>query len=122
MVEWFTFTQIFIALAAGVLCLVLGFAGRTPSDLSMGPIALITVLLIAQLVVSAIAPAVGNSPTGSLLEFWMYQVAIVIVPLLAMVWALVERGRWSVVVLGVAGLAVSVMLYRMWIIWTVQGA
>ncbi|GAA4164588.1 hypothetical protein GCM10022286_26540 [Gryllotalpicola daejeonensis] len=118
MVEWFTFTQIFIALAAGALCLVLGFAGRTPSDLSMGPIALVTVLLIAQLVMAAIAPAVGNSPTGSLLEFWMYQVAIVIVPLLAMVWALVERGRWSVVVLGVSGLAVAIMLYRMWVIWT----
>lgn len=122
MIEWFTFTQIFIALAAGVLCLVLGLAGRRPSDLSMGPIALVTVLLIAQLVTSAIAPGVGNRPTGSLLEFWMYQVAIVLVPLLAMIWALVERGRWSVVVLGVSGLAVSVMLYRMWIIWTVQGA
>jgi hypothetical protein len=121
-VEWFTFTQIFIALAAGVLCLVLGLIGRTPSDFSMGPIALVAVLLIAQLVMSAIAPAVGNHPTGSLLEFWMYQVAIVIVPLLAMVWALVERGRWSVVVLGLSGLAVAIMLYRMWIIWTVQGA
>jgi hypothetical protein len=117
-VEWFTFTQIVIALAAGVLCLVLGLIGRTPSDLSMGPIAFVALLLIAQLVTSAIAPAVGNHPTGSLLEFWMYQVAIVLVPLLAMVWALVERGRWSVVVLGVAGLAVAVMLYRMWVIWT----
>jgi hypothetical protein len=117
-VEWFTFAQIGVALAAGILCLVLGFAARTPSDLSMGAIALVAVLLIAQLITAAIAPAVGNAPKGSLLEFWMYQVAIVIVPLLAMVWALVERGRWSVVVLGVAGLAVAVMLYRMWVIWT----
>jgi len=117
-IEWFTFAQIAIALAAGVLCLALGFAGRTPSDLSMGAVALVAVLLIAQLVTSAIAPAVGNHPAGSLLEFWMYQVAIVLVPLLAMVWALIERGRWSVVVLGVSGLAAAVMLYRMWVIWT----
>ena len=122
MVEWFTFTQIIVALAAGVLCLVLGFARRTPSDLSMGAVALVALLLIAQLVTAAIAPAVGNSPTGSLLEFWMYQVAVVLVPLLAMMWALIERGRWSVVVLGLSGLAVAIMLYRMWVIWTVQGA
>jgi hypothetical protein len=121
-IEWFTFAQIAVALAAGILCLVLGFAGRTPSDLSMGATALVALLLIAQLVTSAVAPAVGNHPTGSLLEFWMYQIAIVLVPLLAMVWALIERGRWSVVVLGLSGLAVAIMLYRMWIIWTVQGA
>lgn len=118
MVEWFTYAQIAIALAAGVLCLVLGFAGRTPSDLSMGAIALVVVLLVAQLVTAAVAPAVGNHPIGSLLEYWLYQVAIVVMPLIAMVWALIERGRWSVVVLGVAGLAVAVMLVRMSIIWT----
>jgi hypothetical protein len=121
-IEWFTFAQIAIALAAGILCLVLGFAGKEPNDLSMGAIALVEVLLIAQLVTAAIAPAAGNHPTGSLLEYWMYQIAIVVMPLLAMIWALIDRGRWSVVVVGVAGLAVSVMLYRMWIIWTVQGA
>lgn len=118
MIEWFTFAQIAIALAAGILCLVLGFAGREPNDLSMGAIALVVLLLIAQLITAIVAPAVGNHPTGSLLEYWMYQVAIVVMPLLAMIWALIDRGRWSVVVLGVAGLAVAVMLYRMWVIWT----
>jgi hypothetical protein len=118
MVEWFTYAQVAIALAAGLLCLVAGFAGRTPNDLTMGAIAFVTVLLFAQVVVSAVAPAVGNHPHGSLLEYWMYQVAIIVLPLLAMVWALIERGRWSVVVLGVSGLAVAVMLYRMLVIWT----
>jgi len=117
MIAWFTFAQIAIALAAGVLCLVLGFARRTPSDLTMGAMALVTVLLFAQLVTAVVAPAVGNHPTGSLLEYWMYQVAIVLLPLIAMAWALIDRTRWSVVVLGVAGLAVAVMLYRMLIIW-----
>ncbi|MCL2515468.1 MAG: hypothetical protein FWD85_09105 [Microbacteriaceae bacterium] len=118
MVAWFTFAQIAIALAAGLLCLVLGIAGRKPGDLTMGAMALVFVLLVAQLVTAAIAPGVGNHPKGSLLEFWMYQVAVLVLPLLAMVWALIERGRWSVVVLGVAGLAVAIMLYRMWVIWT----
>lgn len=122
MIEWFAFAQIAVALAAGILCLVLGFARKEPNDLSMGAIALVVLLLIAQLVTAAVAPAVGNRPTGSLLEYWMYQIAIVVMPLLAMMWALIDRGRWSVVVLGVAGLAVAVMLYRMWVIWTVKGA
>ena len=118
MIEWFTYTQVAIALAAGVLCLVLGLARRTPSDLSMGPIALVAVMLIAQLVMAAVAPGLGNHPHGSLLEFWLYQIAIVLIPLIAMAWALLDRTRWSTAVLGVAGLAVSVMLVRMWIIWT----
>jgi len=118
MVEWFTFTQIAIALAAGVLCLVLGFAGRKPNDLTMGGVALVFLLLVAQVVTSAVAPAVGNHPSGSLLEYWLYQITVLLLPLFAMVWALIERGRWSVVVLGVSGLAVAIMLYRMWVIWT----
>ncbi|HEY0249770.1 MAG TPA: hypothetical protein VGC45_16075 [Gryllotalpicola sp.] len=118
MVEWFMYTQIAIALAAGLLCLVVGLTGRTPSDLTMGATALVGLLLIAQLVVAAVAPAVGNHPHGSLLEFWMYQIAVVLLPFLGMAWALVERSRWSVVALGVIGLAVAVMLYRMGVIWT----
>jgi hypothetical protein len=34
----------------------------------------------------------------------------------------VERSRWSTVVVGVACLAIAVMLYRMLVIWTVQSA
>ena len=63
--------------------------------------------------VAIVAPAVGNSPTGSLLEFYIYLSAALLIPPLAVVWALVERTRWSTVVLGVACLAVAVMVYRM---------
>jgi len=47
--------------------------------------------------------------------------AIILVPL-AGFWALVERNRWSTVILGVACLAVAVMVYRMYQIWAVQVA
>lgn len=117
MIEWFMYAQIIVALAAGLLCLVLGIAGRTPNDLSMGAMALVGLLLIAQVVTAAVAPAVGNPPHGSLLEFWLYLVSATLLPFLGMAWALLERSRWSVVVLGVIGLAVAVMLYRMGIIW-----
>jgi len=42
------------------------------------------------------------------------------VPPLAVLWGLIERNKWSTVVLGVACLAAAVMVYRMHQIWFVQ--
>lgn len=120
MILWFTIAQVAVAVAAGVLCLVLGLAGRRPSDVSVGALALVELLLIAQVVVAIVAPFAGNPPTGDLLEYWMYLVSAVLLPIAAVGWALVERGRWSVVIMGVVGLSIAVMVWRMQVIWTVQ--
>lgn len=120
MIDWFTTAQISVAVVAGLLCLVLGLAGRKPGDVSMGATALVEVLLVAQLITAIVAPLFGNLPTGNIAEFYAYLISAVIVPPLAAFWALVERTRWSTVILGVACLAIAVMLYRMHIIWTVQ--
>jgi hypothetical protein len=122
MIEWFTWLQVVVAVAAGLLCIVLGLAGRAPSDLSLGSLALVEVLLVVQLVVALVAPAFGNIPSGSVLEFGVYLVSALLIPPAAIFWALVDRGRWSTVVCGVAALAVAVMVYRMLQIWTVQQA
>jgi hypothetical protein len=121
-IEWFTWVQLAVAFAAGLLCVVLGLAGRRPADLTMGALLLVEVLLLGQIVVSIVAPLAGNTPTGSALEFWVYLVTAAIIPPLAIVWGLVDRSRWSTVTLGVAALAVGVMLYRMYQIWFVQVA
>jgi hypothetical protein len=121
-IEWFTWVQLAVAVAAGVLCLVLGLAGRVPSDLTIGALALVELLLVVQLVVAILAPAFGNEPTGSVLEFYVYLVSALLLPPAAAFWALLERNRWSTVILGVAALAVGVMVYRMLQIWTVQSA
>lgn len=120
MIEWFSYTQIAIAVIAGLLCLVLGLTGRVPNDLTLGATALVQILLIAQLVVALVAPATGNQPSGSPLEFWVYLVSALLLPIGAAFWALIERSKWSTVILGVACLSVAVMLYRMLQIWTVQ--
>lgn len=122
MILWFTIAQVTVAVAVGLLCVVLGLAGRRPSDLSVGGLALVLLLLIAQVVVGIVAPLVGNPVSGSLLEFWTYLVSAVLLPPAAVVWALVERSRWSTVIMGVASLAVAVMVWRMFVIWTVQAA
>lgn len=120
MIEWLTYLQLAVAVAAGLLCVVLGLAGRAPNDLTMGATALVELLLLVQLVVAIVAPSLGNVPTGSLAEFYIYLVSAVLLPLAGGFWALVERSRWSTVILGAICLAIAVMLYRMNQIWFVQ--
>ncbi|WP_460774927.1 hypothetical protein [Microbacterium sp. GXF7504] len=120
MILWFTLVQVGVAAVGGLVCVVLGLAGRRPSDLTVGLLALIEVLLIAQLVMGIVAPLMGNTPTGNPLEWWVYLVGALLVPPAGVAWALLERSRWSTVVLGIAALAVAVMVWRMEVIWTVQ--
>jgi hypothetical protein len=117
-IEWYAIALVAVAAAAGVLCLVLGLFGTKPGDLSMGAVALVELLLLGQLGVAIAQPLVGNPPTGSLVEFYIYLIVALLIPLLAAFWALVERDRWSTVVLGIACLAIAVMVVRMNIIWT----
>ena len=120
MILGYTIVLVAVATAVGLLDTVLGLAGRKPADLSIIGVVVIEVLLVAQIVIAIVAPAAGNPPSGNPLEFWVYLVTAAIIPPLAVLWALLERTRWSTVVLGVAGLAVAVMVYRMEQIWTVQ--
>jgi hypothetical protein len=119
-IPWYTDVEVVVATLAGLLTAILGFTGKKPGDLTMGAALLVELLLIAQLVIAIVSPFAGNQPTGSLVEFYIYLIAALIIPLLAGFWALVERDRWSTVILGVACLAVAIMVVRMDIIWTVQ--
>jgi hypothetical protein len=118
----FTIVQLALACSIGLLCVVLGLLGRKPNDLTVLGLGLVEIVLIGQLVVAIIAPGAGNPPTGSLLEFWLYLGTAVVIPPIAIVWALVERSRWSNVVLGASAFAIAVMLWRMQQIWTLPGA
>jgi hypothetical protein len=120
MIAWFTVLLIAFAVAAGVFCIVAGLLSRRPSDLSVGALALVELLLLIQVVLAIIAPFAGNPPSGDLLEFWVYLVSAVLLPIGGVIWALLERSRWSTVILGVIALAVAIMAWRMHVIWTVQ--
>ncbi|MFT4214323.1 MAG: hypothetical protein QM622_06055 [Microbacterium sp.] len=118
MIAWFAIAQVAVAVGVGVFAMIAGLAGRRPSDLTAGGMALVFVLLVAQVVVAIVAPFAGNPPIGSALEFWVYLVSAVLIPPASVFWALVERSRWSTVIMGVAALAVAVMVWRMQVIWT----
>ncbi|MFT4283474.1 MAG: hypothetical protein QM598_01405 [Protaetiibacter sp.] len=116
----FTLVQLALACLVGLVCVALGLAGRKPNDLTVLSLGLVELLLLAQVVVAIVAPFAGNTPTGNPVEFWAYLIAAVVIPPLAIVWALVERTRWSNVVLGAAAFAIAVMVWRMEQIWSVQ--
>lgn len=120
MIAWFAYAQIAVAVLAGVFCLIAGFAGRKPDDYSLGATLLVEILLVIQFIVALLAPVFANHPTGNVLEFYTYLVSALLLPPVAGFWALIERDRWSTVVLGVVALSVAIMLYRMLQIWTVQ--
>lgn len=121
MILGFTVAAAIIAGAAALLAVVLGLAGREPSDLSLAGPVLVELLLLAQLVIAIVAPFVGNPPSGSVVEFYAYLISALVIPPAAIFWALTERTRWSVVVVGIACFAVAVMFVRMQVIWTLQG-
>jgi hypothetical protein len=120
MIEWYFWTLFGVALAAGAVLTLLGLFGVRPNDPLLGAVALVELLLLGQVAIAIVAPFLGNTPTGSAVEFWVYLITAVIIPPLAVLWALIDRTRWSTVVLGVACLAIAVMSYRMFQIWTVQ--
>lgn len=120
MILWFTIAQVIVAVATGLFCVIAGLAGRRPSDWTVGALALVELLLLAQVVIAIVAPFAGNTPSGSLLEFWVYLVSAVLLPVAAVAWALLERSRWSTVIMGIAALSIAVMVWRMQVIWTVQ--
>jgi ethanolamine transporter EutH len=117
---WFTVAQAIVACIAGLLCVVVGLVGRKPNDITLGSLVIVELLLLAQLVVALVAPGLGNHPTGSVPEFYVYLISALLIPPLAVFWALIERTRWSTVVLGVAAFAIAVMVVRMEQIWALQ--
>jgi len=116
-IEWFMWVQLVLAVVVGIFTVVVGFVGWKPNDYTVGALALIEVLLLAQGVVSLVLPAVGSPPQGNGLEFGVYAVSVLLVPPAAIVWALIDRTRWSTVVLGAGAFTVAVMVYRMYQIW-----
>ena len=121
MIEWFTTIALIVSVIAGLAALVLGGLGRKPDDFSVLPTGAVALVLIVQIVIGIVAPFVGNLPTGDLVEWWIYLITALLLPVAAIAWALVDRTRWATIVMGVASLSVAVMVFRMNQIWSVQG-
>lgn len=120
MISWLMLTQAAGVGLLGAVVAIAGIARMRMNDLVLGAAALALVTLLVQVVASIVAPIAGAGPTGDLLEYWTYLVSALLIPPAATIWALADKGRWSVLVVGVGLLAVAVMVYRMHQIWFVQ--
>ena len=122
MIEWFAWVQGVAAALAALVAIGFAIRGKTPNDYTLGAALLVGAFLIAQIIISIVAPSMGNEPTGSLLEYWMYLITAVIMVPAAMLWALVERTVMANVVLGFLGASITVMILRMHQIWFINSA
>lgn len=120
MILWFTIVLLAVCVVAGLVSVIMGLAGKVPSDLTVGALVLIELLLVAQIVIAIVAPLTGNPPTGSLLEFWTYLISAFLLPIGGVFWAFADRTKWSTVIMGVVAFAIAVMVWRMQVIWTIQ--
>ena len=92
MIEWFTTIAIIVSVVAGLAALVLGGLGRKPDDYSVLPMASVALVLLVQIVIGIVAPFVGNEPTGDIVEWWIYLVVALVLPVAAIAWAGVSVG------------------------------
>lgn len=118
MIEWLFWPEFWLLLGVGGWLLVLGVIGRQPSGLSVALIALVEIVLLAQLGVVIVLVSTGQSAATDTVEFFGYLIVALLVPPAGFVWAIIDRTRWSTVVLAAAALVVWVMLIRMQQLWT----
>ena len=118
MIDAFFLILAWYAVAAGLILIFLGLIGKSPSGFSLGLAIGVEAGLLVQLILSIVLVSLGQFAVIDTWEFFGYLIVALMVPIAGAVWALVERNRWSTVVLGAAVLTIAVMLVRMQQIWT----
>lgn len=118
MLEWWYQAQLWFGVIAGLLLVVMGLIGRKPSGFSLALVAGSEFGLAMQLIASITLVILGERAKLDTWEFFGYLIVALMVPIAAAIWALIDRNRWSTVVMGAGVLTVVVMLVRMQQIWT----
>lgn len=120
MIAWLMLAQAAVIGVLGAAVTVAGIAKVKMNDWILGAAAIAVVSLVVQIVASIIAPIAGAGPTGDPFEYWVYLIVALLIPAGLAFWALIDKGRWGVVALGLGLLTAAVMVYRMHQIWFVQ--
>lgn len=118
MLSWLYVSQLVIYVVVGGVAIILGLARQKPNLGIIGAIVFVEVALLVQLVASITLVVLGERAKQDTVEFFAYLIVALMVPVAAVFWALIEKTRWSTVVLGVGALTVAVMLVRMQQIWS----
>ncbi|MDQ4502712.1 hypothetical protein [Sinomonas sp. ASV322] len=100
-----------------VVCLVAAVTKRYPGDAAILSVAAVELFLVAFAVGAAIRQSSGEPVRGESWEFWGYAATAFVLPIAAFWWAVLDKSRWSNVVLAAVPVTVFVMLFRMEQIW-----
>ena len=106
-----------VCLFSTLFCVGAALIRQPPNDVTILTVAAGELFLLVYAVAGIVRQVGGETVTGELWEFWGYLLTALLVPVGAFWWAILERSRWSNLVLGAVGLTIFVMLYRMEQIW-----
>ncbi len=112
---WFWVGTVICA-ASLVTCVTMTAVRRHPADSSILSVAAVELFLLVY-GVGALLRGGAEPIRGETWEFWGYVITALIVPVVAFLWAVTDKTRWSNVVLAAVGPTVFVMLHRMQVIW-----
>ena len=113
---WF-WTGLVIGAVSFVVCVVMTAIRRHPADASILPVAAVELFTLVYAAAAAVRQLGGDTLNGPGWEFWGYILTALIVPVIAVGWAVTDKTRWSNLVLAVVGPTIAVMLHRMQVIW-----
>lgn len=108
---------VLVCVLSAVLCLGAALLRKPPNDITIVSVAAVELFLVAYAVGAVIRQLTGEPVLGEPWEFWGYLLTAFVVPVAAFWWSILDRTRWSNIVLAAAGLTVFVMLGRMEQIW-----
>lgn len=106
-----------VGLVAAGVCLVAGLRGRPPGPVTLGATGVLEVALLGIVATYLARTVEGQTPVGPGWELWAYLVTVVLLPVLAVIWAREEPTRWSTFVLALAGFVAAVMTARAAQVW-----
>ncbi|TNC22847.1 hypothetical protein [Amycolatopsis alkalitolerans] len=116
MIPGFTVVVAVASLIVAAWSFLLAARNREPRRVLLSGLALVEVLLVAQLVIGVVLLIAGGRP-GNLVTFLAYLISSLVIIPAGAGWALAERSRSSTVILGVACVAIPVMELRLHEIW-----
>lgn len=100
-----------------LICWIMTALRNHPADSSIISLAAIELYLIVYAVYAGVRQLMGAAITGEAWEFWGYIVTALLLPVGVFAWAVIDKTRWSNLVMSFVGLVVFVMVYRMEEIW-----
>lgn len=98
-------------------CWVMTAVRSHPADSSIISLALIELYLIVYAVYAGIRQWMGQAVVGEAWEFWGYIITVLVLPIGVFIYAVIDKTRWSNLVMSFVGLVVFVMVYRLEEIW-----